>query len=191
MTTNDKEIDGNPHRPEGLRRNGTVFVVAPPRNVGALPRRRLLESGAVPPQRWYRYLRYRPLVACNEDMRINHVTHNISRDNVEAARRFYSQSLGLEEVPAILDPTGKRLIWYRLGSHLLHLSIRDQADARSTRHIAVVINDFEECLSRLEEDDVPCDRWDAGSLWRVLPNGTRSVFCYDPDGNRIELLDGE
>ena len=28
-------------------------------------------------------------------MRINHVTHNISRDNVEAARSFYSDSLGL------------------------------------------------------------------------------------------------
>ena len=124
-------------------------------------------------------------------MRINHVTHNISRDNVEAARSFYSESLGLEEVRATLDPSGKRLIWYRLGSQLLHLSIRDQADARSTRHVALVIDDFEQRLSRLEEDEVPFDRWDAGSLWRVLPNGTRSAFCYDPDGNRIELLDGD
>ena len=29
---NDQEILGDPHRPEGLRRNGTVYGVAPSRN---------------------------------------------------------------------------------------------------------------------------------------------------------------
>ncbi len=40
-------VRGNLHRPYGFGRNGTVFGVAPPPNVEALPRRRSPKSGTV------------------------------------------------------------------------------------------------------------------------------------------------
>src|SRR5437867_7788402 len=46
-TNRDDEIARNPHRPEGPRRNGPVFVVAPrPRRISIAPSS-LLESGAI------------------------------------------------------------------------------------------------------------------------------------------------
>lgn len=122
-------------------------------------------------------------------MHIDHITHNISSANIEAARRFYGKSLGLTEIPAVLDPTGKRLIWFQLGEGQLHLSIRDTADKSTSRHFAVALPNFDLIVGRLQEHGAQTEDWDSGKLWRVRPDGIRSTFCYDPDGNRIELLD--
>ena len=123
-------------------------------------------------------------------MQIDHITHNISRSNVEPARRFYGEYLGLVEIPAVLDPTGKRLIWFEVGNQQLHLSIRDAADQTSSRHFAVVVEDFDQVVGALKTKGAQMEDWESGKLWRVRPDGVRSTFCYDPDGNRIELLDG-
>ena len=123
-------------------------------------------------------------------MQIDHITHNISRSNVASARRFYGESLGLVEIPAVLDPTGKRLIWFEVGNQQLHLSIRDAADPTSSRHFAVVVEDFDQVVEALKTKGARMEDWESGKLWRVRPDGIRSTFCYDPDGNRIELLDG-
>ncbi len=81
-TASNEDIAGNSHRPMGLRRRrlATKITATPigpwgcgetalsslssaPRNGGAFPRRRLLESSAVWPERWSRFGWYRPLVA--------------------------------------------------------------------------------------------------------------------------------
>ena len=51
LAARNKEFPCNPHRPEGLRRNGIVFVVVGFSQWEPLPRRRLLESNTVWPQR--------------------------------------------------------------------------------------------------------------------------------------------
>src|SRR5688572_25558612 len=73
----------------------------------------------------------------------HHVTQNITRPNIAAARHFYGEILGLREIPTMGDPAGQRLIWFALGSKQLHLIIRDQAEPGSSRHIAVYVDDFE------------------------------------------------
>ncbi len=47
MTARNDDIAGNPHRPKGFGRNGTVFVVTPSRNERALPRAARLEYDPV------------------------------------------------------------------------------------------------------------------------------------------------
>ncbi len=46
-TTSNEEIGRDPHRPEGLRRHGPVFVVAAPRRWRTSPSSGRLESGAM------------------------------------------------------------------------------------------------------------------------------------------------
>ena len=60
-TTRDEEIGRNPHPPEGLRRDGPAFFVAPPRPCPALSASELREIGAVAPQRLLRYFGIEPL----------------------------------------------------------------------------------------------------------------------------------
>ncbi len=72
----------------------------------------------------------------------------------------------------------------------MHLSIRDSADQTSSRHFAVVVEDFDQVVEALKTRGARMEDWESGKLWRVRPDGIRSTFCYDPDGNRIELLDG-
>ena len=121
----------------------------------------------------------------------HHVTHNVSRSNVELARRFYGGILGLAEIPAVEDPTGQRLIWYELGSHQLHLVIRDESDAPSSRHIALFVDDFDLLIAELRKHEIRMDRFSGHDSWGSRRDGTRYTFCYDPDGNRIELVESK
>lgn len=119
----------------------------------------------------------------------HHVTHNISKTSVDAARRFYRDVLGLEEIPATGDPNGKRLIWFSLGDRQLHLVIREAAEASSSRHFAVLVQDFDSMIAHLQRNGVRLDEREPGQAWGLRSNGLKYAFCYDPDGNRIELME--
>src|SRR5262245_59301952 len=90
-------------------------------------------------------------------IRYHHVTHNISRSNVAAARRFYGEVLGLKEIEPMGDPRNERLIWFAIAEQQLHLVIREQPDVPTSRHFAVMIEDFDDFVSHLERQDVPLD----------------------------------
>ena len=120
----------------------------------------------------------------------HHVTHNISRTNAEAARRFYRDMLGLEEIPSFQDSTGERLIWFSVGGHRqLHLVKCDAPDLKSSRHLAVFVDDFDAMVAHLRGSGVRMDECEPGEFWGRRSNGYKYAFCYDPDGNRIELME--
>jgi len=122
-------------------------------------------------------------------LRYHHVTHNIARENVGAARHFYGDILGLKEIPATEDPTGNRLIWFAVGELQLHLVIRDKPEPASSRHIAVVVDDLEQLVDHLRRCAVRIEEREMGRYWFRRSDGSRTAFCYDPDGNRIELVE--
>lgn len=117
----------------------------------------------------------------------HHVTHNISRGNVEAARYFYGTLLGAPEIPATEDPSGERLMWFLVGTQQLHLVIHDDPDAPSSRHFAAVVDDLDAMVDRLSREGVRLDVRNNGTIG-IRRDGSRNAFCYDPDGNRIELV---
>ena len=123
-------------------------------------------------------------------VRYHHVTHNVSRAGIEAARRFYRDILGLEEVPAVEDPAGQRLIWFTVGNQQLHLIIRDEPDPGSTRHLAVLVEGFDAFINHLRLHGVRLDEREPGQFWGRRSTGAKYAFCYDPEGNRIELMEG-
>ena len=60
----------------------------------------------------------------------------------------------------------------------------DMGDAYG--HIAIAADDLDETLSRLREQGIEPER----EPYRVREGGSRICFVRDPDGYRIELIDG-
>jgi len=106
--------------------------------------------------------------------------HSVIVTDLDRARAFYREALGLEEVPtppAFDFPVA----WFALGEEQLHLLQAKEPDARSGRHIALHVKDIGAARHRLETlgltvaDTAP------------IP-GAQRFFTADPDGNRIEVI---
>jgi catechol 2,3-dioxygenase-like lactoylglutathione lyase family enzyme len=111
--------------------------------------------------------------------RVAHV--NLSIDDVEAARRFYGELLGLEATDRPAD-AGRAGCWYRVGAVELHLSIEEGADnARSKRHVAFEVEDLEGLRRDLLGHGLAIEEG------RPI-TGIRRFFVRDPSGNRLELF---
>jgi catechol 2,3-dioxygenase-like lactoylglutathione lyase family enzyme len=112
---------------------------------------------------------------------LRRVTHvNLAVDDVEAARRFYSEVLGLQEI-ARAEGQRRPGAWFRLGALELHLSHEPEPhNADSKRHVAFEVRELAALRDRLEEAGV---RVEEGS---PLP-GIQRFFARDPSGNRLEF----
>jgi catechol 2,3-dioxygenase-like lactoylglutathione lyase family enzyme len=110
--------------------------------------------------------------------RVAHV--NLSVDDVDVARRFYGELLGLEPAPRPADMS-RAGCWFRLGEIELHLSLEGETDnARSKRHVAFEVNDLDGLRTRLVAAGVPLEEGKPLS-------GVRRFFGRDPAGNRLEF----
>lgn len=99
----------------------------------------------------------------------------------EAARRFFGELLGLEEIAKPEPLRARGGIWFQAGAQQLHVGVeQDFAPARKA-HPAFAVADLDALAARLGEAGVAVERDDA------LP-GVRRFYAADPWGNRLELL---
>jgi glyoxylase I family protein len=108
--------------------------------------------------------------------------------DADAARAFYGELLGLEELERPAD-VGARFAgaWYRLGAVELHVfEQKDYAPPRAPigPHIALHTADFEQAIERLSA---------RGCSFVVGPgrgeDGVARAILRDPTGNVVELTD--
>lgn len=101
--------------------------------------------------------------------------------DVERAKDFYSQVMGLREVPRpeSFDFPGA---WFQLGDTCLHLLGKPSRDSDSSRHFCIRVRDLRVAAKYLESMNWPV-RWEA--KYKII--GIDRFFLYDPDGNRIEI----
>lgn len=106
--------------------------------------------------------------------------------NTEASLAFYSGVLGLEQIER--PDLGFPGVWFKLGEqqiHLLELPNMDPTTGRPEhggrdRHVALSTTDLDSVRAALE---------DAGLKYTLSKSGRRALFCRDPDGNAIEILE--
>jgi glyoxylase I family protein len=104
------------------------------------------------------------------------------------ALEFYAGLLGLAVDPARPD-LGYPGAWLQVGSrqiHLLELPNPDPVSGRPAhggrdRHVALLVQGLDAVAARLEGAGVACSH---------SRSGRRALFCRDPDGNAIELIEG-
>ncbi len=92
----------------------------------------------------------------------------------------------MEEIrpPAALAVRGWRGIWYRFGAAELHvrLVVTDDDATLSTRHPAFRVDGVDPFRERLEAAGVEIEP-------AIELRGRRRLFCRDPFGNRVELIE--
>lgn len=115
--------------------------------------------------------------------------HHVSLIVAETARslRFYADLLCLDPIPERPD-LGFPGAWLRVGHgqiHLLELPNPDPVEGRPAhggrdRHLAMTVPALDPIAERLTSAQVPFTR---------SRSGRRALFCRDPDGNALELIE--
>lgn len=111
----------------------------------------------------------------------DHVSVIISE--VERSRRFYRDILGLQEIP---KPKSFDFValWFQFGNQQLHLLKKPQPDTRSPRHFALRVVDVEAARGYFRDLGIQPEE-------TTKINHCDRFFVYDPDGNRIEIIQWE
>jgi catechol 2,3-dioxygenase-like lactoylglutathione lyase family enzyme len=115
------------------------------------------------------------------DFQVSQIDHvSVIITDVERSRRFYRDLLGLKEIakPRTFDFV---VVWFDLGNQHLHLLLKDRSDTLSPRHFALRVRDVASARRYFQEHRV------AVQETTPIP-GAERFFIYDPDGNRIEII---
>ncbi|MGR9052814.1 MAG: VOC family protein [Gammaproteobacteria bacterium] len=120
--------------------------------------------------------------------KFNIALHHVSMIVSDTARsiRFYTEILGLEQTerPNLPFPGA----WFQLNGqqiHVLELDNPDPIDGRPEhggrdRHVAFNVDNLDPVKETLEQ---------AGIFYTLSKSGRRALFCRDPDGNAIEIIE--
>jgi len=107
---------------------------------------------------------------------VHHVSINV--EDVEAALRFYCDTLGLEERTDRPD-FGFGGAWLDVGGQQVHL-IEGTTPPGHGQHFAILVEDLDDTVAELRSEGV--------EVTDPRPVGTsRQAFVSDPSGNLIEL----
>ena len=101
-----------------------------------------------------------------------------------AARGFFGELLGLEEIPKPEAIRARGGVWFQVGAHELHIGVEQEFAPARKAHLAFRADRYDELRTRLLAGGVELADDDA------IP-GLRRCFVADPWGNRIELISAE
>ena len=97
-----------------------------------------------------------------------------------AAREFYGEALGLEEIAKPDGLKGRGGVWFRCGDQQVHIGVEEGFSPARKAHPAFHVAGYDALLASLRRADIEVSEDDA------IP-GLRRSYVHDPFGNRIEL----
>lgn len=110
--------------------------------------------------------------------RIDHVLISIPPYTRLDAKLFYTEKLGLKEIPGT-HPRGA--FWIKVGNIELHILEEDGHQYSSGRHPALVVKDLESVKAFLQKENIEI-------TYSSVIEGRDRCFFRDPWGNRFELI---
>ena len=117
-----------------------------------------------------------------EVTKLNHVNVTVPAALEEAAKRFYGELMGLEQIEKPDGPRKYIGAWYQLGESQLHLSVEDgPRNEASNRHVCYSVSDIPGALAAFRSAGVEVISEEQ------LVNGGSRFFVRDPAGNLIEI----
>jgi catechol 2,3-dioxygenase-like lactoylglutathione lyase family enzyme len=112
---------------------------------------------------------------------MNHFT--VLTDDLDACKRFYVNLLGLQE--GFRPPLGFPGVWLYAGKQAVLHVIAGRALPEDPRgvldHMAFTATDLPGTVAKLRAEHIEYD------LRRQAQSGTWQLFCFDPNGARVEL----
>ncbi len=97
-----------------------------------------------------------------------------------AARRFYGELLGMEELPKPEPIRARGGCWFRAGAQELHVGVEAEFSPARKAHPGLLVSELGAVRARFA---------DAGVAWEddTKIEGVDRLFTHDPFGNRLEL----
>lgn len=112
---------------------------------------------------------------------IDHVQLSMPAGGEDAARTFYADTLGLDEIRKPRQLAGRGGAWFASGTVAVHLGVDVDFRPATRAHPAFVV-DLAAVRARLADAGITVEDDDSG-----LP--VKRCYVRDPFGNRIELVD--
>lgn len=124
---------------------------------------------------------------------IHHIALNCR--NLKAQEQFYTKHFGFRRCRVFNPNTPHEFLMLRLGSTCLELfsapdaakSLMAAEQAVGFKHLAFEVADLDEAITRLQADGIKTDKIIDCS---AIMEGARCCFFHDPDGNRLEIMQG-
>jgi len=123
-------------------------------------------------------------------MRLHHVQVACPPGGEEAARRFYSDGLGLTEVEKPAALRGRGGVWFRAyddrGSVTaeVHIGVEEPFVPARKAHPAFLVGSLDTAARRLVDLGFEVDERERDSF-----EGYLRFHAFDPHGNRVEVLE--
>lgn len=115
---------------------------------------------------------------------VSHVNVTVPAELEQAAKDFYGELLGLEQIPKPAGPRQFIGAWYEVGSVQLHLSIEENPqNVASERHVCYLVEDLATAERELRNAGFEIVTEDRGG------KVSSRFFVRDPAGNRIEMAE--
>ena len=122
---------------------------------------------------------------------IHHIAFNCI--DIKKQEEFYSRHFGFKRVHVFNPGTEKEFIILRLGSRCIELFQAKGKIQNSNElpyrfnHIAFEVDSLEEFIKKLKKDGIETEKI---IDYSSISEGFRICFLNDPEGNRIELMEG-
>jgi catechol 2,3-dioxygenase-like lactoylglutathione lyase family enzyme len=112
---------------------------------------------------------------------LHHIQIAIPVEGENAARVFYGDLLGLNEIPKPEALVANGGVWFAAGEMQVHLGVEEDFRPAKKAHAAFLVDDLDAMHDRLTRAGYAPHREDR------LPGFSR-FYVDDPFGNRIEVL---
>ena len=116
---------------------------------------------------------------------------NIAVKNLETAKKFYEETLGLTQIGA----EGQEVIIFRSGSSKIYVYKSQYAGTNQATAVTWVVgNDIESVMRELKSKGVTFERYDMPDMTREgdihIAGNMKVAWFKDPDGNILSVING-
>lgn len=112
---------------------------------------------------------------------VDHVQLAAPAGSEPLLRSYYTDALGMTEIPKPPALAGRGGCWFEAGFVRLHLGIEDDFCPAKKAHPGLRVTDIEAYAARLAAQGAPV-------TWADDLPGQRRFYSEDPVGNRLEFL---
>ncbi|TJY44427.1 glyoxalase [Cohnella pontilimi] len=113
---------------------------------------------------------------------IDHVQLAAPKGSEELARKFYGETLGMDEIPKPETLRVRGGVWFQCGTHQVHIGVQEDFVAARKAHPAFHVQNLADFRKHLLGQDVRLQDDDA-------LEGADRFYVDDPFGNRLEFLE--
>ena len=113
---------------------------------------------------------------------LHHVQLAMPRGQEAAARSFFGEVLGMEEIDKPEELAKRGGVWFRDGDLELHLGVQDPFSPATKAHPGILVDDLDAVAAALAEAGYETTSDD------LFP-GFRRFYVNDGFGNRLEFLE--